>query len=120
LIHTKYSNAQISGVKGLVIKVTMPLYISIMGGKSPELIMVTNTEDDGRFAWQRSSRVTHPMGTGPPAFLIMGVVETTGSYEQRNRTNKVCQDYDHTWSKSSITCQCCKNVSASGVNVHAQ
>jgi len=43
-----------------------------MGGKSPELIMVTNTEDDDcMFAWQRSSRVTHPMGTGPSAFLII-------------------------------------------------
>jgi len=33
--------------------------------------MITNTEDDCMFAWQKSSRVTHPMGTGPSAFLIM-------------------------------------------------
>jgi len=54
-----------------VIKLTTPLYISIMGGKSPELITITNTEDDCMFAWQRSSRVTHPMGMGHSAFLIM-------------------------------------------------
>ena len=65
MIHTKYSNTQISGVKGSVIKVTMPLYISIMGGKSPELIQILRTTAC------LHGRVTHPMGTGPPAFLIM-------------------------------------------------
>jgi len=52
-----------------VIKLTTPLYIS-MGGKSPELITVTNTEDDCMFAWQRSS-----YGRG----LDYGVVQMTGN-----------------------------------------
>ena len=52
----------------------MPLYISIMGGKSPELIMVTNTEDDCMFAWQSHS----PNGDGSSGLLDHGVVEVTG------------------------------------------
>ena len=45
-----------------------------MGGKSPELIMVTNTEDDCMFAWQSYS----PNGDGSFGLLDHRVVEVTG------------------------------------------
>ena len=47
---------------------------------------------------------------------------TTASYQLRNRTNKVCVRLrPHVVQVLNyLSRQCCMNVSASGVNVHAQ